>query len=80
MENEDLQGQIKTHEITPGGGEGFVTSDLPSAIYIHSLHPNTNANFDKFTKKLIFEGTIHKLGFESSIYTSRNTLGRFPDI
>ena len=34
-----------------GGGEGFVTNELPSAIYIYPLHPYTDANFDKFTKK-----------------------------
>ena len=41
-------------------GQGFVTNELPSAIYIYPLHPNTNANFDKFTKEMRFEGTIHK--------------------
>ena len=34
------------------GKEGFVTYELPSAIYIYPLYPNTNANFKTFTKKL----------------------------
>ena len=62
------------------GSKGFVTYELPSAIYIYSLHPNTNANFKILTKKWKFEGTIHKWGFESLIYTSRNTRGGFRDI
>ena len=33
------------------GGKGFVTNELPFAIQIYPLHQNTDANFDKFTKK-----------------------------
>ena len=33
------------------GGKGFVTNELPSAIYIYPLVPNTDVNFDNFTKK-----------------------------
>ena len=34
-----------------GDGAGFVDIELPSAIYIYSLHPNKNTNFDTFIKK-----------------------------
>ena len=33
-----------------GGSRDSFTYELPSAIYIYPLHPNTNANFDIFKK------------------------------
>ena len=43
-----------------GGCWDSFTYELPSAIYIYQLHPNTNVNFDIFTKKWRFEGIVRK--------------------